>query len=503
MRAKVRCRDTVPNFGQIDHGRKFVRSLLRPICYIAAVERAQSFRRQIGLWLTPGLFLLVWIVPLDLEPRAHRLAAIFAAAAIAWVTEVVPISVTALMIGPLMVACGVTDAKSAFAPYADPLIFLFVGGFFIAQAMMLHGLDRRLAVKITSSRLFGTSAARVRLSMMAAGFVLSMWISNTASAAIVIPILLGTVAVNARSDSGGGTLAIAYACSAGGMATLIGTPPNALTARFLNESGHSIDFGEWLGLGLPIGLAVFVLIAIVMHKLAPPEPVAEQDDTNLGAWTRGQRVTALSFGLAVLGWTVPSLLKVLGLPIGVTLTQALPSGVVAMLAASVLFVFRTDGKPVLPWREAEKIDWGLIYLFGGGLALGAQMVDTGLAATMSRWFINATGVDSLWGFTAALAIFTVLFTEVCSNTASANMLVPFAIAGAHELGVSVMPPTLAVAFAASCAYMLPIATGPNAIAYGTGAVQLPKMMRYGTALNLGAVLVVLLLLRALSGIYGW
>ena len=479
------------------------------VCYTSCVAGASegTLRKQVGQWLTPAIFILVLWAPLGLEPTAHRLAAIFAAVAIAWVTEVVPIAMTALLIGPLLVACGVTDPKTAFAPYADPLIFLFIGGFFIAQAMMRHGLDRRIAMSMTQRKWVGDSPVRVRLVMMAAAFVLSMWISNTAACAILLPILLGTLGKEHDGDRAGGSLTIAYACSAGGMATLVGTPPNALAARFLGEAGHPIGFGQWMGVGVPVSIAIVITVAIAMHFMAPPETIAASNTSKeQRRWSRGEKVTALAFGLAFLGWTLPSALKAIGLPLGTELSAALPSGGVAMLASSVLFIFDDDTdekQSVLPWSDAARIDWGLVFLFGGGLALGKQMVDTGLAAEMSRWFIDATGVHTLWGFTAALALFTVFFTEVCSNTASANMLVPLAIAGALELDVSVLPPVLAVALTASCAFMLPIATGPNAIAYGSGEIRLPAMMRHGLVLNCACVVVILGVLRLLSAVYGW
>jgi sodium-dependent dicarboxylate transporter 2/3/5 len=175
------------------------------------------------------------------------------------------------------------------------------------------------------------------------------------------------------------------------------------------------------------------------------------------------------------------------------------------LAAAPLFFFldEDDETPVLPWHDAARIDWGLILLFGGGLSLGAQMFETGLAAEISQWFLGVTGISSLWGLTAALIIFTVFFTEACSNTASSNMIVPLAIAAAVELDVSPLPPALAVGLSASCAFMLPIATGPNAVAYGTGLLSLPQMMRVGFLLNIVAALTLLAVLYALNALHGW
>ncbi len=458
-----------------------------------------------GLVLTPALFLLAWFAPLGLEPRAQRLAAIFSAVIVAWVTEVVPISVTALLIGPAMILVGVTDSHAAFAPYADPLIFLFIGGFFIARAMMRHGLDRRIARTIMQLRFVHGSPVRMRMAFMLTAVVLSMWISNTATSAILIPILIGTLPED-DDHNPGSVLAIAYAASVGGMGTLIGSPPNFITVRFLEQqTGAQIDFLQWMGIGAPAALVLVVIIGFVLQWLAPPPPAESTVALVETPWTRGEKVTAFCFGLAVTGWTVPGIMRAVGAPNAEAVASALPIGGVAILAAAPLFLILDDDEatPVLPWHDAVQIDWGLILLFGGGLSLGAQMFETGLAGEISQWFLGVTGIDSLWGLTAALIVFTVFFTEACSNTASSNMIVPLAIAAASELGVSPIAPALGVGLAASCAFMLPIATGPNAVAYGTGLIELPHMMRVGFVLNIVAVLSLLAVLFALSTLYGW
>lgn len=465
--------------------------------------------------LAPAALLVLWLAPLPLEPEAHRLAAIFAAVVIAWVTEALPIPVTALLIAPAMVLAGVTDAKTAFAPYADPLLFLFVGGFFIAKAMTRHGLDRRIAKALVSVPGVAGRPRRVRLAFMVAGLLLSMWISNTATTAILLPILIGTF--GSKSDAkgeAGGILAVAYACSIGGLGTLVGSPPNLITARFLDSlPGVEFGFVEWMMLGLPSAL-VMMLFAYGLSLVQAPLPATDAHGTTESKgddlpvsrrpWNRGEYFTALAFALAVLGWIVPGVWKATGSELGRAVASALPGGAVALLAASVLFAGRDEkGERVLPWQEAAHIDWGIIMLFGGGISLGTQMFDTGLAAALSRGFVAATGIEGLWTLTALVTVFTIFFTEVCSNTASANMLVPLVVAVANELEVSPLPPALAVGLAASCAFMLPIATGPNAIAFGTGRIPLPTMMRSGWWLNVACAFGVFLLLRLLLPLYGW
>jgi sodium-dependent dicarboxylate transporter 2/3/5 len=290
------------------------------------------------------------------------------------------------------------------------------------------------------------------------------------------------------------------------MGTLIGSPPSYITVRFLQEqAGIEIDFLQWMGIGVPVALALVVVVGFALQWLAPPPPIESDVASVTRPWSRGEIVTAVCFGLAVAGWTIPGIMRAVGAPNAEAVAAALPIGAVAILAATPLFLILDEDKttPVLPWHDAVRIDWGLILLFGGGLSLGAQMFETGLASAMSHWFLSITGIDTLWGLTAGMVFFTVFFTEACSNTASSNMIVPLAIAAALELGVSPLLPAVAVGLAASCAFMLPIATGPNAVAFGQGLIDLRQMMRVGFVLNIVAALTLLAVLRLLSIAYGW
>ncbi|MCB9602049.1 MAG: DASS family sodium-coupled anion symporter [Sandaracinus sp.] len=438
-----------------------------------------------GLAVAVVAALGVAFAPLGLEPVAQRLAAVFVAIVILWVTEALPVPVTALLIAPLLVATGVTDAKTAFAPYADPLLFLFVGGFFIARAMARHGLDRRLAEALVTSRWVDGRPRRMRFAFMAAAALLSMWISNTATAAILAPIVLGTFDED-DPRAGGALLGVAYACSLGGLGTVVGSPPNGITVRLLEQQADvAFGFLDWMAVGVPAMVLLFGLAYALSVRISPPGDAAERVKRDRGAWSRGEKATATAFGLAVIGWSVPELLETFGVPGGEALSKALPGGAVAIFAASVLFVWRDEkSEPVLPWSDAIRIDWGIILLFGGGISLGKQLFETGLAEVLARGFVAATGIESAFALLLAVTVFTIFFTEVCSNTASANMLVPIAIAIAKEIGVSPVPPALAVGLAASCAFMLPIATGPNAVVFGTGRVRQSDMMRKGLLLNL-------------------
>lgn len=485
---------------------------------MAASSKEKSHGR-IKTWVgavgAPTAFVVLWLLPLPVETSAHRLAAIFGAVLFAWVTEVIPIAVTALLIAPLLVVTGVADAKESFRHYADPLLYLFVGGFFIAEAMSKHGLDRRIAKSIVTLRGVGTSPLRIRLALMVAGGLLSMWISNTAAAAILVPILFGLLGERRGSMATGAILAVVYACSVGGLGTLVGSPPNVITVRLLKEAGAELSFLDWMSIGVPTTLVVGATIFAVTRwrfptaEPRPSEAVDERPPPELfndvpARWSRGEIVTAFAFGIAVIGWVFPGVWSAANLPGAATLGSVLHPGVVAIFASSVLFLAGDgEGDRVLPWSRATRIDWGIILLFGGGIALGTQLVETGLASAMSGGFIALTGIGNLWALTAAACVFTIFFTEICSNTASANMLVPLVVSIATELGVSPVPPALAVGLAASCAFMLPIATGPNAIAYSTGRVSQGQMIQVGLLLNLLSAALVLALLWLLCPLYGW
>jgi len=466
-----------------------------------------------GAVLTPLVFVSLWFAPLPLTPEAHRLSAIVGAVLIAWVTEVIPIAVTALLIGPALTLTQVSPAKQAFAPYADPILFLFVGSFFAGRAMARHGLDRRFALGIASLPFVAGHPARVRAALLVGAMLLSMWISNTGATAILLPVLLGMLPARDKTQAvtstfaAGSLLALAHASTTGGLATLVGTPPNAITARLLASAGHPIGFLAWMKIGVPTMLALTLCVYLLVARLLPAghEPVATGNPGELGPWSRAEKVTGLSFALAVTGWVVPDLAKVAGLPLAEALGKAMDPGAVAVIAASLLFMV-PEGKSkerVLTWADAVQIEWGLIFLFGGGIALGEAMFTTGLAKALGEGFIAVTGVSSLWTLTAATIVLAIILTEICSNTAAANMLVPLVIGAADQLGVSPIPPALAVGLGASCGFMLPVATGPNALVYGTGFLRARDMIRVGLGLDVLSAIIIFAVLYVLCPLLGW
>lgn len=475
-----------------------------------------STRRRIGLWLGPLMCAALLIAPLPLELRAHRLAAVTALVVVYWITEPVPLPVTALVGPALAVVMGVTPARKAMEPFGDPVIFLFLGSFLLAEALRAHGLDRRIALAILGLPGVAASPARIRLAVALATAGLSMWISNTATAAMMLPIALGLVralsAAGSKDPPRATLLLVGMAASLGGIATPVGTPPNIIALGFLEQAGHELGFLPFMVIGVPMSLVLTAVAIGVASWLLPPAPPAEravewvaQERAAMGGWSAGQKACAVVFGSAILLWVLPGLLALSGISGGVAalLGQRMDESTVALLCASVLFVWPVGPRRrALQWSDAARIDWGTLMLFGGGLSLGRMAFETGLADVAGRRVIEATGVNSLWGLTALVLLASILLTETVSNTATVSMLAPLTLALARQLGVPPQPPVLAVAFGASMAFMLPVSTPPNAIVYGTGLVPLTAMLRMGIVLDVVSYFVIFIVLRLLCPLLG-
>jgi sodium-dependent dicarboxylate transporter 2/3/5 len=453
----------------------------------------------------------VLAAPLPLEAPAHRLAAVMALVMVFWIGEPIPLAVTALLGPALAVALGVASARDGFAPFGDPVIYLFLGSFLLAEALRVHGLDRRIALAILDLPGAARSPARLRVAVALVTAGLSMWISNTATAAMMMPIVLGLVralAAAGSSESPRALLLIAgMAASLGGMATPVGTPPNLIALGVLErQAGMAMDFLSFMAIGVPLSLALLGLTLVAVRWTAP-EAVASGDVSAyvaaerraLPPWGRGQTACTTAFGLAIALWLAPGVIALAG---GGRPPAFLEESVVALGAAILLFAWPVGGSRALTWQDGTRIDWGTLLLFGGGLALGKMMFDTGLAAFVGRAAVEATGVTTLWGLTALVLATTIVLTEVASNTATVTMLAPLVIALAGQLGAPVAPPLLAVGFGASLGFMFPVGTPPNAIVYGTGLVPITAMMRTGILVDIVGFFVVLAALRVLCPLLG-
>jgi solute carrier family 13 (sodium-dependent dicarboxylate transporter), member 2/3/5 len=486
--------------------------------YSPAEEQFNRRRRTVGLWLGPLMLVALWVAPLPLAAPAHRMAAILGMVVVLWVSEALPMAATAILGPVLAVVCQVADARSALAPFADPIIFLFIGSFILAEAMFVHGVDRRIAYTALSWRFVGRSAGRILLVYGGVGTAISMWISNTATTAMMFPIGLALVSHlmrlappderargRVRRFALGLMLITSFGASVGGMATPVGTPPNLIGIGMLERISHvRVSFFEWMAIGLPLVVLLFIFLGAFFYLttargLSVDErgvELVKQEMAKLGHLSRAERNVLVAFGVTVVLWILPGLLAIAGLDhtsFARGYEKAMPEGVAAILGALLLFVLPIDWRSrrfTLTWDEAVRIDWGIVLLYGGGLAMGSLAFSTGLAEAMGRgitaWLPSHTTITLTVIFTGA----AILLSEATSNTASANMIVPIAIAVAQSAGVRPIEPALGATLGASMGFMMPISTAPNAIVYSSGFIPITAMMRYGIILDLVAFVLI-------------
>jgi sodium-dependent dicarboxylate transporter 2/3/5 len=491
--------------------------------YSPAEEAFNRRRRTWGLFLGPLVFVLMWVAPLHLPAPAHRMAAILTMVVVLWITEALPMAVTALLGPVLAVICQVAPARAALAPFADPIIFLFIGSFILAEAMFVHGLDRRIAFTALASRWVGTSGTRILIVYGLVGTVISMWMSNTATTAMMFPIGVSIVAQLRRGTMGQDEglrrfatammLITSFGASIGGMATPVGTPPNLIGIGLIERiTGTHIGFFRWMAIGVPLVLILFAVLAAFFAWTSTrgvqvgeaSARIVREELARLGPMSRAQRNVCVAFAVTVVLWTFPGVLAVAGLseaPIARAYMTSMPEGVAAMLGAILLFVLPVHWAArrfTITWEEAARIDWGIVLLYGGGLAMGDLAFSTGLATAMGEAltaYLPGAGPMLLTTVFTGVAI---LLSETTSNTASANMVVPVAIAVATASGVDPMLPALGATLGASMGFMMPISTAPNAIVYSSGHVPISAMMRYGIVLDIAGFLTIVGLLAVLG-----
>jgi solute carrier family 13 (sodium-dependent dicarboxylate transporter), member 2/3/5 len=482
-------------------------------------EEVGWWRALAGFVLAPCVFGLLWLAPLALPPPAHRLAALLGTVVVLWVTEAIPMAMTAFLGVAATVPLGIASAADAFAPFADPLIFLFIGTFILAQAIFFHGLDRRFAFAMLALPGVGARPLRVLVVYGCIGAAISMWISNTATVAMLLPIGLSLLAVLERHGEGSRAygaallLSASFAASVGGLGTPVGTPPNLIGIGFLRrETQVDVPFFAWMALGVPVASVLLaVLLWDLRHHARQAAGVGSElaaaiaaERRSLGAWTAGQRNTVLAFGLTVAFWVLPGVVALVGgaeHPAYRTLQTTFPEPVVAIFGAALLFVLPTDVRRLeftLPWSEAVKIDWWIVFLYGGGIALGTLAFKTGLAEALGRGLTSSLGVTSPLGLVATSTALATVLSETTSNTASANMVVPVVIAFARAAGIDPTLPAIGATMGASLGFLLPVSTPCNAMVYGTGRVPLAAMMRHGILLDVVGVITVVAVITTLG-----
>ncbi|NLU72236.1 anion transporter [Streptomyces sp. HNM0575] len=525
-------------------------------------ERFDRIRGRAGLLLGPLAFAVVLLAGGELPPAQRSLAAIFALVMIWWISEAVPLAVTALLAVSLCVLLGVGDEDTVFGAFGNDTIFTFLGGFVIARAMTVHGLDRRIALRMLAVPGVVRSPARTIVVFGGLAAAISAFISNTATVAMLFPIALGVIgAVSSISTSrGGGTeaasgtegtsgtdegkegkrasvtdlrrsrisvallLAVAYGASIGGLFTPVGAPHQLIGRQLVEkQTGETVGFLDWVLLFAPIVLVMFVLLCLVLLLLNRPETSrlegAEEyvaaERSRLGPFSPGERNTCVAFAAAVLLWTGPGILQaVLGEHHALVewVVAHVTEGVAAILAATLLFVLplpRPAGVPsgarrkaTLEWADAARIDWGTILLFGAGIVLGTLSSDTGLAETLGDGLSELIGVSSLTSVTILAAVTALVISETTSNTASVGIVLPIVLPMAQALHVDPLIPGLVATAASGYGFMLPVSTPPNAIVYGSGLIPITRMVRSGLVFDVIGVTVLVAGVLTLAPVVG-
>ncbi|MER1990437.1 MAG: DASS family sodium-coupled anion symporter, partial [Solibacillus isronensis] len=463
-------------------------------------------------FLGPRLFILTlfFFQPEGLSTEARGVLASTIWIATWWITEAIPIPATSLLPLVLFPLTNSLDMKVTASSYGDETIFLFMGGFIIALAMEKWNLHRRIAISIIS--MVGTNMDRIVLGFMIATGFLSMWISNTATAMMMIPIglaIINQVADGLKNDPSIDTspqrfafgkalmLGIAYSASLGGIATLIGTPPNTLLAGAINKMyGIELSFAGWMLFGVPFAWIFIFVTWIYLVKIAFPSKlktlpggraVIDKQKSDLGAASIEEKLVFVVFALAAFSWITRTFLLS-------KFVDGLTDGMIAVIFAIVLFAIPSvnrKGDRLMDWQTAVKLPWGILLLFGGGLAIASGFVSTGLSEWIGAQLMGLEGV-SVIVLIFLVAALVLALTEITSNTATASMMYPIMASLAVALGVHPYALMIAAGVAASCAFMLPVATPPNAAVFGSGYIKITDMMKAGFALNVfGVVLITL------------
>jgi sodium-dependent dicarboxylate transporter 2/3/5 len=484
-------------------------------------ETGFGWRQRVGAALAAALFAALWLSPpiLDLSGPGTRVALLAVLMAVLWVCETIPIAATALLPLVLLPLLGVAPIRQAAAPYADPIIFLFMGGFILALAMERWNLHRRLALGIIAT--VGTRPRSLVLGFLCAGAFLSLWTSNSATAMMLLPIGVSVHALLAAAPSAKAVsrelgaalvLAIAYGANIGGMGTLIGTPPNAVLKGYMERAhGIEIGFAQWMMFGVPLILVSLPVIYLILTRLSfrvdntPIAGVREQiaaARAKLGRMSGPEWSVAGAFLLAVILWVSREAWKAEAPrdPGAVWPVGALVTDEVIAMGAAVLLFFIPAGRGrgfVLDWGVMKKLPWDVLILFGGGLSLAGAMEKTGLVLALAKALEGMAAWPPL-GIVFLVTLVMIFATALTSNTATATAFLP--VIGALAVGVNqpVLLLCVPVALAASADFMLPVGTPPNAIAYSSGLVSLPRMVRAGLWANLTFALLIPLLMWTLG-----
>lgn len=471
------------------------------------------------LLIPPVAALAVFFLLAPFTPEQRLIGTVFAFTVALWITETLPLAVTALVSSALLIVVAGLDEKTVFSAYGDTIVPLFIGSFMLAKAMEVSGLGDRLAYLILSQRWATRSPSALLLSLGALACAISLFISNTATTAMLLPVGLSLLHALGNEDetktySIGIMLMLTWGSSIA-VGVPVGTPPNLIAIDLIERStGQRITFLEWMTFGMPITIAMLLacwgLLWFLYRKGAPATAaatdLARERLAALGPFTPAQRNTSIAFCVAVTLWMAPDILTLLLTkenPLAAWTSTHIPPSVAALAAASLLFLLPnpiTDDR--FTWKQAATIDWGTILLFAGGIALGQAMFQSGLAKELGTLAATASGAKTVLTITILCTACAILLSELASNTAAATTLVPVAIGLSEGAGISPIAPALGVALGASFGFMLPVSTAPNAIVYSSGLVPPRKMMSSGFLIDVVGFIVTVVALALILPLMG-
>lgn len=459
--------------------------ILGPLLFILLIFFAEPANSDIWKVLALALWMICW-----------------------WVSEAVPIPVTALLPLVLLPYLGVFTLAESTAPYANPIIFLFMGGFMIALGLEKHNLHQRIALNMI--RVTGTSANGIILGFMLATALLSMWISNTATTVMMLPIATSVISTLLPGDIGNSSqrcpaaekkfalglmLSIAYAANIGGSMTLIGTPPNVVMVGYLKELiNFEMAFSQWLSIGIPAGAAMLTITYLLITRLLfasdikdieGSDALIDEKLTALGSFSKAETLVTIIFALTVCCWIFkPQLNELIGWPLLSDVTTAMVGGI-------LMFITPLDfkkGQFLMQWEDASRLPWGVLILFGGGMCLASSMEKSGIIQAVGSFVAqyHELGLLSMIVIVTTLVLF---MTELMSNVALVSIFIPVIIGISSGLDINPLYLVIPATIASSCAFMMPIATPPNAIVFASGHIRIKEMMRAGVLLNMVCIVI--------------
>ena len=471
------------------------------------VSISKSILQKLSFWMGPVLFFFIlYVNPMQLDEKACRVVAVAALMITWWISEAMPMPAVALIPLVLFPLLGIATISETAAPYANEVIFLFMGGFLIGLAIEKWNLHKRIALSIV--KITGTSGNRIILGFILATGFLSMWLSNTATTMMMFPIALSVISVVKGSGVDDKSavnfslcimLAIAYASNFGGIATIIGTPPNVAYASFINKKyGYDISFANWMIICMPIALILLFTLYFVMVKWLYPNTIASSgkmkdiihsDLAALGPMQSSEKRVLFIFVLTALLWITRDLINKLG-------WFRLDDNMIAVFGALLLFIIparttENENKKILEWKDTGSMAWGILLLFGGGITLAGAMEKAGLITLLGNWIAGFSG-SNLFLIVVVVTVLSIFMSEVMSNIAQVIVLAPVVSGIADAIGINPFLLGVPMTLAASCASMMPMGTPPNAIVFASGHIRMKDMMKTGLVMNIISIILIVI-----------